>query len=330
MQEKQVVVFGAAGHTGRFVVAELARRGRKAIVAGRNEAALRAAHPDAEVRVATVDDAASLGRMAAGAAAVINAAGPFSDTAAPVLDAALRAGAHYLDVTAEQQVALATLAHPVPPGLVAVPAVAFYGGLSDLLATAALGDWPDADAVEIGMALDSWHPTLGTRITGEKNTARRLVVMDHELVPVEEPRPERSWDFPEPFGRQEVVAVALSDIVTIAAHIDAREIRQYMNRAPLADLADEATPPPRPADEQGRSDQVFLMEAVVRRGGEVRRASATGRDIYAVTAPLVVEATERILDGRARTLGAVRPIGALFDPREVLEACDGWLIARFS
>jgi len=48
------------------------------------------AHPGSEVRLASVDDPASLDRAPSGAVAVINCAGPFIDTAGPVIDAALR------------------------------------------------------------------------------------------------------------------------------------------------------------------------------------------------------------------------------------------------
>jgi short subunit dehydrogenase-like uncharacterized protein len=61
-----------------------------------------------EIRVASIDDAASLDQAIAGAAAVINCSGPFLDTATPVVEAALRARIHYLDVTAEQPVVLET------------------------------------------------------------------------------------------------------------------------------------------------------------------------------------------------------------------------------
>ena len=52
--------------------------------------------------MASVDDPASLDRAISGAAAVINCAGPFMDTAAPLIEAAIRGRIHYLDVTAEQ------------------------------------------------------------------------------------------------------------------------------------------------------------------------------------------------------------------------------------
>ncbi len=90
-----VAVFGAYGHTGRFVVAELRDRGFTPLLTGRATdqlQALAAAHPGLQARTASVGDPASLDRALDGAAAVINCAGPFASTAAPVIEAALRAG----------------------------------------------------------------------------------------------------------------------------------------------------------------------------------------------------------------------------------------------
>jgi hypothetical protein len=72
-------------------------------------------------------------------------------------------------------------------------------------------------------------------------------------------------------------------------------------------------------DELGRSDQTFLVDVVVRSGGSERRAVARGQDIYAVTAPLAVEAVHRILTGRTRTTG-VASAGAIFDAPDFLRA----------
>src|SRR3546814_14906101 len=103
----------------------------------------------------------------------IYCAGPFLGTATPLIEAALRAGVHYLDVTAEQAVAAATFerfdAAALRAGVVVAPAMAFYGGLADALATVAVDEWPAADEIGIGVALDSWQPTAGTRPTGKRN-----------------------------------------------------------------------------------------------------------------------------------------------------------------
>ena len=106
-----VAVYGATGHTGRFVVREAQRRGLPVVAVGRSAARLDEMFP-AEVvrRVALLGDPASLEQAFAGCAVVINCAGPFLDTAAPVARAALRAGSHYIDVTAEQASAQASFA----------------------------------------------------------------------------------------------------------------------------------------------------------------------------------------------------------------------------
>jgi hypothetical protein len=145
-------------------------------------------------------------------------------------------------------------------------------------------------------------------------------VRDGELAPLGDPS-TMEWRFPEPFGVQDVVEVALSEIITLHRHLPAREVRTYMNRAPLADLRAPETPPPVAADDSGRSAQRFVIEALVRSGAEQRLARASGRDIYAVTAPLVVEAAERILDGRVLRSGT-GVAGELFDATSFLDAAS--------
>ena len=87
----------------------------------------------------------------------------------------------------------------------------------------------------------------------------------------------------------------------------------------LEDIRNPATPAPRAIDETGRSAQQFTVDVVVRRGEQERRISAAGRDIYAVTAPLVVEAARRLIDGRAKVQGAAAP-GEVFDAVDFLDA----------
>ena len=318
----QVTVFGAYGHTGKFVTAELFRRGWNPILSGRDAAklaALRDLYPQAEVRVADVGNPSSLAAAISGSSAIINCAGPFLDTAIPIAEVAIASGVHYLDVAAEQAAVLGVFERfENTSGIVVAPAVAFYGGLGDLLATAAMGDWERADEISVAVALDSWKPTRGTRLTGARNTGQRYLFTNGKLQKADPP-PGRKWSFPLPFGEQGVVPLMLTETITIARHRRTTEIRAYLNDAPLKDLHDPATPEPVPADESGRSAQLFLMDVVVRNGDQERRITATGRDIYAVTAPIVVEAAERILDGRVKKRGVVTA-GEAFDARDFLRS----------
>ena len=98
-----IAVYGATGHTGQFVVHEAQRRGLPVVAVGRDAARLDETFASTVIRrVAMLDDPVSLDEAFTGCAVVVNCAGPFLDTAAPVAQAALRSGCHYIDVTAEQ------------------------------------------------------------------------------------------------------------------------------------------------------------------------------------------------------------------------------------
>ena len=326
-----VTVFGAYGHTGRFVVAQLLERGFVPVLSGRDADKLKelaVSRPGLEVRPAAVDDPASLDHALAGAAAVINCAGPFATTAAPLIEAALRAGIPYVDVAAEIEANADTFteftARAQDAGVLVVPAMAFYGGLGDLLATAAMGDWSAADEVHIAYGLSSWHPTAGTRAAGavsrERRGGRRVRYTKGQLEYVQDAAPTLEWPFPDPMGPQPVIGeFSMADVVTVPSHLDVPEVRCYMTDVAARDLSAPHTPAPTAVEQDGRSAQTFLVDVVVRSGGAERRAVARGRDIYAVTAPLVVEAVDRILTGRTATVG-VASAGEAFDVADFLRA----------
>jgi hypothetical protein len=326
-----VTVFGAYGHTGRFVVSELRQRGWTPILSGRDPDKLNAlgdVHPGLDLRLARVDDSASLDRALAGSEAVINCAGPFARTSAPLIEAALRAQIPYLDVGAEIEANQDTFGRYADrareAGIVIVPAMAFYGGLGDLLATATMGDWTFADEIRIAYALSSWKPTLGTRATSQlsrqRRSGRRLVFSNHQMQFRSDDAPVVNWTFPPPMGTQVVVGeFTTADSVTIPRHLRTQEIRTYMTLSPLKDLDDPDLSPPPAADNTGRSAQTFFVEVVLRAGSEERRAVAKGRDIYAITAPLVVEATQRVVGMRGTRAGAFAA-GEIFDARDFLKA----------
>jgi len=314
-----VAVYGATGHTGKFVVAELRRRKMPVIAVGRDPSRL---PTDVPGRTATVDDPAALDRVFAGCALVINCAGPFLDTAAPVVEAALRAGCSYLDVTAEQASAKSTfeaygqLAREA--GITVIPAAGFYGGLADLLASALVGD-ERVDEITTAVTLDHWWPTEGTRRTGERNRVPRVVVENGQLVPMVVPPRSLDWFFGAPDGMQPMVELPFTEIITISNHLEVRSLHSYLNAAALNDIRDASTPPPTAIDAQGRSAQRFAMDVIAVGANGTRRATARGQDIYAVSAPIVAEAAARILEPSFQRRGALA-LGQAFDARDFLNA----------
>jgi hypothetical protein len=317
-----VAVVGATGHTAHFVINELLRRKMLPVAIARNAEALAMAIFPGEVirRHACLDDAESLDSALRGADAIINCAGPFIDSAHQVVAAAVRARVHYVDVTAEEPSVRRTLetfdTSARMAGIAVIPSVGFYGAFADLLVTAALGDWDSADAVDLMVGLDSWHPTLGTR-----KTITRLSDLQEAAAPGRESRPpiKKYWDFGDPLGTQEIVEFSLTESLLILRHIRTSVLRTYLSTVALSDVGDPSTPTPKAIDEVGRSGQRFVVEALVARGFERRRAAASGMDSYAFTAPLACEVVARLLDPKFRAAGAYAP-GEILDARDILTA----------
>jgi short subunit dehydrogenase-like uncharacterized protein len=151
------MIYGATGYTGRLVVQEAIRRGLAPILAGRDASRLAdLARPlGLNIRVAPLDDAPALAHALDGIQVVLNAAGPFSSTAAPVAAACLAARAHYLDLTGEIPVfqALHRLDGAARDrGILLLPGAGFIVTPSDCLAAHVAGRLPGARWLRLGIS----------------------------------------------------------------------------------------------------------------------------------------------------------------------------------
>ena len=100
------MLYGAAGHTGALIARHAHEHGHRPLLAGRSAPAVTALgeHLGLPHRAVALDDPAALTAALAGVDLVLNAAGPFLHTAAPLAEACLAAGVHYLDIGNELQV----------------------------------------------------------------------------------------------------------------------------------------------------------------------------------------------------------------------------------
>ena len=119
----------------------------------------------ADYEIAEVDGSAeSLAALFDGRKVVCNMVGPFLRYAGPVLEAALRAGCHYLDTAGEQQHHLALLDEWGPKfaaaGLVVSTAMSMQYAVPDIAARIVL-DTPGIDTLELGEYVSA-VPTVGS------------------------------------------------------------------------------------------------------------------------------------------------------------------------
>ena len=100
----RIVLYGATGYTGELTARALADRGAKPVLAGRTAAKVeRLATEIGGLETATADvaDPASVRALVEQGDVLITTVGPFARHGAPAVDAAIDAGATYLDSTGE-------------------------------------------------------------------------------------------------------------------------------------------------------------------------------------------------------------------------------------
>src|SRR6478672_12141553 len=142
MSKRPVVIYGANGFSGRLIAEFLREYNTPFIAAGRNAARIKdvMAHvpgiegADFEV-VETGGSVDDLVRLFDGAKVVCNTACPFIYNGTAVIEAALKAGCHYIDIGGEQtwvrEVAEKWSGKFAEHRLLAAPATAFMCAVSD-------------------------------------------------------------------------------------------------------------------------------------------------------------------------------------------------------
>ncbi|WP_149831136.1 saccharopine dehydrogenase family protein [Streptomyces tailanensis] len=168
---RPVVLYGASGSTGRLVAEYLREYSIPFVAAGRNKARIQEVMDKvpgietADYEIAEVDGSVeSLTRLFEGRSVVCNVVGPFLRYAAPVVEAAIRAGCHYLDTAGEQTHLLRLLDEWGPrfaeAGRVASSAMSIQYALHDIAARICL-ETPGVDSLEFGSYANA-IPTVGS------------------------------------------------------------------------------------------------------------------------------------------------------------------------
>ncbi len=165
------LLYGATGYTGGLIADLAVSRGVRPTLAGRNadKLAALAQTTGLDTVAVSLDDAAGLDRALASHPLVLHAAGPFSRTSAPMVEACLRTGTHYLDVTGEIEVfeALAGRGHAATEaGITVLPGVGFDVVPTDCLAAHLRERLPSATELKLAIrALSSAsHGTAQTAV----------------------------------------------------------------------------------------------------------------------------------------------------------------------
>ncbi|NNH73498.1 NAD(P)H-binding protein [Nocardia uniformis] len=328
-----IALYGANGHTGGYVLAELNRRGLTPILVGRNAERLRAAAdraglPRAEIRIADVTDDAALVRAFTGADVVISSLPAYVDLGEPVLAAAIEAGAHYTDMAGEQlflkKVFDAYGTRAESAGVTVVSGITDSNLPGDLLGyltarrvnrpaemvishlSRSGGNGSRGSAKTVLASLDwfssgGWHYEHGEFRTGPGRTT--------EMTFPGDPAPTEVAKFPQP------------PVLTIPRHSEVSYVAGALDTGILSLLSGFTYEALDSMPDEPSSDLRYdLVVDAIGADGEGVRGVVSGVDSYRDSALMAVEVAARLADGEAKS-GALA-VAEAFDAEDMLNSLE--------
>lgn len=300
---KTLMIYGAAGYTGRMATEHAKAAGLDVIVAGRAQDPLPQLASDLDLpsRVFSVDDPEAITAALEGVDVLLNCAGPFMRTAEPLMRAAIVAGVHYLDFAAElDSYRLAELldADARAAGVMLLPgsggSVAMLGSLASH-ASARI-----ADPRKISIALHvTGSMSRGSAISATENvTTETLARIDGRLVG-REASETRSFDFGQ--GEVDCFPLTLPDLITIWRTTDVPNVETFVHVS--GDAFPEGDLKALPAGPTARQRETSRYQAAVEvtgADGTIVRSVLDTVNGYTFTALAAAEVSRRVLGGEVR------------------------------
>lgn len=314
------LIYGANGYTGELVARFAAERGLKPILAGRNAAKVEeiANQHGFEYRVFSLEETEKLAAALREVEFVLHCAGPFSLTSAPMVEACLRAGKHYLDITGEISVfeeMAARDAEAKNAGIMLMPGVGFDVVPSDCLAKHLKDRLPSATHLTLtfyGLGKIS-HGTQTTMLMnlGKGGAVRRKGVITSV------PAAYKTREIDLGSSKKTAVTIPWGDVSTAfystgipnievytvipESNITMLKLSRYLgwflSLDAVKNFALGKIPSGGPTDEEREKGKTYLWGEASDDAGNVVKAEQIGMEGYTMTALTALKIAEKILDG---------------------------------
>ncbi len=334
----EIVLFGATGYTGSLTAHALARRGASFAVAGRSPSKLEALASEtgaSGIHVAEVGDVPALVRALDGAKVLLTCVGPFTQLGDTAVEAALRAGVHYLDSTGEPGFVRRLIAdrheEAVASGVAMAPAMGFDDVPADVAATLATEGMEQADVVlTYAFPSQGSFGTLRTMITNIVGTKGHWV---GDGAPVEiTAGAERRWaPMPPPLGPRSSISFELCEGLLAPLHLPVRSVKMFITAGQIQQagvrfgapavralmslpgapsLLDRVLPTGVGPDEEARNKGGFTILAEARSEAGWRNVAVMGKDVYGLTAELLATGANEMAKEGFSEAGVIAPVQA--------------------
>lgn len=299
--KNKLLIYGATGYTGRLISQRAKDLQLDFEIAGRSSADLKllALALDVQYHTFSVDDAAAWKKALSGITCLINAAGPFKETALQAMNACIENGVHYLDISAEldsYQLAESLDDQAKKAGVMLISGAGLFVSYDALaLHTAARVDSPQ----KLSVAFRHFGGFSRGSVKSSKNIMELGVLFREggEIKPWTDPQP-KLFDFGE--GEQECLPTPLGGIVLSYKSTAIPNIEEYFQlKLPAAGMPamDMDNLPDGPTAEERAEGRTKLSAEVTGADGRVARSIVDAPSGYSLTPLSVVAVAHRILNG---------------------------------
>jgi len=231
-----LLLYGANGYTGKLILEAALREGLRPFLAGRRAEVVEpiAKEHGLQSLCFGLEDPDTVARLLEPFSALLLAAGPFSKTSAPALEACLRSSTAYLDITGEVDVfesAFSRDADAKKAGIAVLPGTGFDVVPSDCLARALSEALPGATSLTL--AFRGFKSSAGTMKTMIESLPKGgLVRQGGQLVRV--PAAWKTMEVPFPDRPRLAMTIPWGDLATAFRSTGIPRIEVYMAVPPSA------------------------------------------------------------------------------------------------
>jgi short subunit dehydrogenase-like uncharacterized protein len=306
MQENWMI-YGATGYTGGLIAAHAVECGHRPVLAGRGAATVTALAERLGLphQVLDLDDPVALRAALGDVDLVLNAAGPFLHTAAPLARTCLSAGVHYLDISNELQVfrSLYDLDEEAKRvGVSIIPGVGFGVVATNCLALYVSEAVGGAYHLEVASRVASAQPGPGAAATMQLNLPYGGWIREGgQLVPKEFFTGVTTIGFPD--GPCEAMPVPTGDLEAAFHATGAPDVVAYAVSPPAGDVTGSDVEDAPPATYRS-----FGWACAIGSDGARAEAWLETGDSYDFTPAASIRAVEESLAGSK--CGALSPAAA--------------------
>jgi len=228
---KSILIYGANGYTGRLISKEAKKQDIQVHLAGRNKDAIATLAEDLALPfyIISLEETKNLEDLLKQFDTVIHCAGPFSETAKPMVEACIATNTNYLDITGEIWVFEDIMKYheqAKAKGIALIPGAGFDVVPTDCLAAQLKEALPDGNYLEMAFVGSKTSMSRGTAVTMVKNISKGgFIREDGQIKSV--PLAYEAKEITFPHRKQWCMTIPWGDLMTTYHHTGIENIKIF-------------------------------------------------------------------------------------------------------